>query len=175
MGYSIIFGTKVVNLSDGRLLHLELSGCNNDDNGRKNDDWQGEILTKEAYIKKAEDFMEGSLPMKEADGWDLKIGSRYATYFDYGKHLLRMMNKAVSFDELMHSGKYVSFNSVNGVDVEIDGKIKTMSQMEFYAYVQKQMYNGGCTYRINSTLLTTEQEVISAFDKGDTVRIFMSK
>ena len=34
MSYSIIFGTKIVNLSDGRDLHFFRSGCNNDDTPR---------------------------------------------------------------------------------------------------------------------------------------------
>lgn len=41
MGYSITFKTKIINLSDGRILHLDLSGCNNDTECRHNDDWQG--------------------------------------------------------------------------------------------------------------------------------------
>ena len=41
MSYSIIFETKIVKLSDGRLLHLDLSGCNNDTSGRSRDDWNG--------------------------------------------------------------------------------------------------------------------------------------
>ena len=34
MGYPMIFGTKIVNLSDGRVIHFDRSGCNNDDEGR---------------------------------------------------------------------------------------------------------------------------------------------
>lgn len=47
----------------------------------------------------------------------LKIGSRYCTYYDYGMHLLRMLKRAISFDELTHSGKYVSFSKIDGVTV----------------------------------------------------------
>lgn len=54
MGYPIIFKTKIVNLSDGRILHLDLSGCNNDTEGRNNDDWKGKIYTKEDFINYAE-------------------------------------------------------------------------------------------------------------------------
>ena len=46
MSYSIIFETKIIKLSDGRLLHLNLSGCNNDDAGRSRDDWNGKIYTE---------------------------------------------------------------------------------------------------------------------------------
>ena len=100
MSYSIIFETKIVKLSDGRLLHLDLSGCNNDTSGRSRDDWNGKIYTEDAFIKYAEGFMEDSKPAKESDGFDLKIGSRYCTWYDYGKHLLRMMKRAITLDEL---------------------------------------------------------------------------
>lgn len=33
MGHPIIFKTKFVNLSDGRIMHLSLQGCNNDTGG----------------------------------------------------------------------------------------------------------------------------------------------
>lgn len=46
MGYPIIFKTKIVNLSDGRILHLNRSGCNNDTEGRRNDEWNGKIYER---------------------------------------------------------------------------------------------------------------------------------
>mgnify|MGYP004513620085 CR=1 FL=1 len=66
MSYSIIFETKIVKLSDGRLLHLNLSGCNNDDAGRSRDDWNGKIYTENAFIKYAEGFMKDSKPLAES-------------------------------------------------------------------------------------------------------------
>ena len=56
MGYSIIFQTKIVKLSDGRILHLDRSGCNNDTEGRRPDDWTGKIYTPEAFVTYAENF-----------------------------------------------------------------------------------------------------------------------
>lgn len=117
IGYSIIFKTKIVCLSDGRILHLSLSGCNNDTEGRKDDDWVGKIYTKEEFLEYAEGFTTDSKPSKDSCGFDLKIGSRYCTYYDYGMHLLRMLKRAISFDELTHSGKYVSFSKIDGVTV----------------------------------------------------------
>lgn len=175
MGYSIIFKTKIVNLSDGRILHLDLSGCNNDTEGRNNDDWKGRIYTKEDFIKYAEGFKSGSKSAKESEDFDLKIGNRYCTLYDYGTHLLRMMKKAVSFDELKHCGKYVSFNKVDGVTVIENGKEVVMTTEKFEKYAKEKMYKGGCRYRINYILLNTEDEVIAALDNKDTLRIYISK
>lgn len=44
MSYSIIFKTKTVKLSNGRILHLSLQGCNNDTEGRSPDDWRGKSI-----------------------------------------------------------------------------------------------------------------------------------
>ena len=55
MSYSIVFETKIVNLPDGRILHLDRSGCNNDNCGRTEYDFTGKIYSKESfqeYIKK---------------------------------------------------------------------------------------------------------------------------
>lgn len=43
MSYSIIFDTKFIKLQDGRLLHLDRSGCNNDTAGRSLSDYTGKM------------------------------------------------------------------------------------------------------------------------------------
>lgn len=175
MSYSIIFETKIVKLSDGRLLHLDLSGWNNDNAGRSRDDWNGKIYTEDDFIKYAEGFMKDSQPSKECNGFDLKIRSKYVTWHDYGKHLLRMMKKAVTLEELRHSGKYVSFNRIDGATVFEDGKEIEMTMEEFDDYYYKKVYNGGIRYMINYTLLETERDIIEAFDGGYGIRIYISK
>lgn len=175
MSYSIIFETKIVKLSDGRLLHLDLRGCNNDTAGRSRDDWNGKIYTQEDFIKYAEGFMKDSKPIKESDGFDLKIRSKYCTWYDYGSHLLRMMKRAVTLEELRYSGKYISFNRIDNVTVYENEKEIEMTMEEFDSYFYKQLYNGGIRYRINYTLLETEEDIVEALDNGKSVRIYISK
>ena len=175
MSYSIIFETKIVKLSDGRFLHLDLSGCNNDDVGRSRDDWNGKIYTKDAFIKYAEGFMNKSKPSKETDDFDLKIRSKYCTWYDYGKHLLRMMKRAVTFEELNHLGKYVSFKRIDGAEVVENEKRITLSTEDFSEYLRKKMYEGGCRYRILYTTLETETDIIEAIDGGKSVKIYIGK
>ena len=175
MSYSIIFEDKVVKLSDGRLLLLDLSGCNNDNAGRSRDDWHGKIFTEDAFMKYAENYMVGSKPAKESDNFDLKIRSRYCTWYDYGKHLLRMLKKAVTFEELKQSGKFVAFKRIDGATVYEDGKAIEMTKKEFDSCFYKKLYNGGIRYKINYTLLKTEEDIVSAFDNGFSVQIFISK
>ena len=174
MSYSIIFETKIVKLSDGRLLHLNLSGCNNDDAGRSRDDWHGKIYTENAFIQYAEGFMKNSEPSTETNDFDLKIRSKYSTWYDYGKHLLRMMKKSVTLDELKHSGKYVSFDRVDGATVFEDEEDIEMTMEEFNSYRYKKLHNGRIEYMINYTLLETEKDIIEAFDNGYAVKIYIS-
>lgn len=75
MGYSIIFETKIVSLSDGRLIHFDLSGCNNDNCGRNRDEFIGIIYTHDGFIKYAERFKNGSNPLKECSSFDMRIGT----------------------------------------------------------------------------------------------------
>lgn len=175
MSYSIIFETKIIKLSEGRLLHLYLSGCNNDNAGRSRDDWNGKIYTEDAFVKYAEEFIKDSKPSKECNEFDLRIRSKYVTWYDYGKHLLRMMKKATTLEELRHSGKYVSFNRVDGATVFEDEKEIEMSMEEFDSYYYEKLYNGGIRYRINYTLLETEKDIVEAFDGGYGIRIYISK
>lgn len=122
MGYTIIFKTKIVELSDGRIMHLKRSGCNNDTSGRRNDEWEATISTKEEYIRCAEQFQKDSEPMKNAENFDLKIGSRFCTFYDYGAHLKRMLNRAIPFSDFLTGKEFVMFQKINGIIVRGNGR-----------------------------------------------------
>lgn len=118
MSYSIIFKTKIVNLPDGRLLHLSLAGSNNDDHGRNPGDWDGKIYTVDEFDRYAGGFMERGKPEGKSPCFDLKIGSRKCSLYDYGKHLTRMKKRAVTLDELRRSSYYVSFTRADGTPLK---------------------------------------------------------
>ena len=121
MSYSIIFETKIVKLSDGRIIHFDLSGCNNDNSGRDRHEFHAKIYTVEDFIKYAEHFKENSKPHKESDGFDLKIGSRYATMYDYGEHLLRMLKRAETYADFL-TKRYSSAEYCIGIEFDSLGK-----------------------------------------------------
>lgn len=68
----LFFKTKFVNFSDGRIMHLSLQGCNNDAEGRNNDDWQANIYTKTEFMMWAEHFKRDSEPYKKSGAFELK-------------------------------------------------------------------------------------------------------
>ena len=119
--------------------------------------------------------MKDSQPSKECNGFDLKIRSKYVTWYDYGAHLLRMMKRAITFEEMKNSNKYVSFNRLDDVTVFENGQETKMSMNEFNKIFYKKLYAGGLRYRLNYTLLQTEEDVVKAFDEGHSVKIYISK
>ena len=96
-------------------------------------------------------------------------------FYIFGKHLLRMMKRAVTLEELYHLGKYVSFKRIDGAEVEENGKRITMVAEEFSEYLHKKIYEGGFRYRILYTTLETEADIIEALDGGKSVKIYIGK
>lgn len=87
-----------------------------------------------------------------------------------------MMKKAINYDELIRSEKYVSFNRIDGATVFENDKPTEITMNEFDDYFYKKLYsNEGISYRINYTFLETEDDVTKAFDDGNSVRIYISK
>jgi len=112
MGYPIIFETKIVNLPDGRLLHLSLSGCNNDNEGRDRHEFHGKIYSKEEWNAYIKSFLNDNEDTYE--GFDLKIGNRYCRWKDYAKHLSTMQKRAMTWEELkeLHSCYALTYDGI---------------------------------------------------------------
>lgn len=144
MSYSIIFETKIVKLSDGRIIHFDRSGCNNDNAGRRKGDFTAKIYTVDEFIQKAENYKKNSKPYKEADCMELKIGSRYATMYDYGEHLLRMLNRVKTYTEFINSLCF-RVKYLTGIQLHKPEE-KFMTVDEFDKAYYKLLYSGGMTY-----------------------------
>ena len=76
---------------------------------------------------------------------ELKIGSRYATMYDYGEHLLRMLKRAKPYAEFIKSLCFY-VNHLTGIQLhKPEERFMTVSEFdkEFY----KLLYSGsGMTY-----------------------------
>lgn len=167
MSYSIIFETKFVKLKDGRLLHLDRSGCNNDNAGRDLSDFTGKIYTEKELKEKAESYMKDGKP----EYWELKIGSKYSTYYEYGEHLLRMAKRAIPFDEFM-TERYFYAERYDGVEL-LEPEVKRLTPKEFDEY----WYNsrGSFSYRRLTTKIETEEEIIKALENKEPVSFYVGK
>lgn len=172
MSYSIIFETKIVRLSDGRIIHFDRSGCNNDNCGRNKDEFKGKIYTEKDFINKAEKYMENSKPFKESGEFELKIGSRYATMYDYGEHLLRMLNRAERYNEFIKN-RYVKCFYCEKIEITSpEYLIMPLEEFDFYNMLKK--YNTFSYRRIMKYPdLENEKEIITLISDGKYLNFYI--
>ena len=121
MSYDIIFQTKLVDLGDGRIIHFSRRGCNNDNEGRKKNEFRGFIHDREFFVEDAENWIRDGIPYSEGGSFDLKIGSRPASMYDYGKHLLRMLSRAENVEQFQHNN---SFFAIETTGIEVTSPIE---------------------------------------------------
>lgn len=176
MSYTIIFETKIVNLPDGRILHLSLSGCNNDDAGRDRHEFHGQIYTKEEWEKYIAQFAGTDEDIY--DGFDLKIGSRYCKWSDYAKHLITMRKRAMAWEELKQShGAFAS--TYDGITVRMkDGSEKEFLVGEPADSAFRQMLDGSLPYRSyykNSRRLDNIDEVVKELENNVIMEFYVGK
>lgn len=169
MSYSMIFETKIVKLSDGRIIHFDRSGCNNDDSGRRKDDFSGTIYTVDAFMEKIEKLKRDSKSIKECDphDWELKINGRCATRYDYGEHLLRMFKRALSYEELINTMCF-RVEYLTGIELtKPEHKIMTVEEFDKMYY--DLLYKGkGLSYRrlIEFPDIKDEKSIVQLIEEG---------
>ena len=175
MGYSIIFETKVILLKNGDVLHLSLSGCNNDEEGRDRNQFVGTRYTKEDWLNFIEKYEK--MPKME-DGFDLKIGNRYCQMQDYGKHLRTMYNRATTLEELQKTRTVYAY-VVDGYLVKRIGVNEPWVHMSLTDYKTKLLETGEirnyhCKYNILKA--ETEEEILKLLQQFKmTTRFFVSR
>ena len=170
MSYTIIFDTKFIKLNDGRLLHLDRSGCNNDTAGRNLTDYTGKIYTKTELTELANSYMKDG----KTDDFDMKIRSKPSSFYDYGKHLLRMAKKAETYNDFC-SERWVTAKRYDGVKL-LSPEVKTLSRKEFSDCFYDLLY--GCksySYIRILTPLESESEIVEALENKDPVQFYVEK
>jgi hypothetical protein len=169
MSYSIIFETKIVLLKGGRILHLDRSGCNNDGAGRNRDEFTGKIYTREDFIAYAQRFIED-----KTNDYSLQIGSKRATYKEYGEHLLRMLKRAKTWEEYS-SERTMKATLFTGVHLykPFEGEI---SAEEFEKNCYDWMYGEkGLSYRRKTEDFCREEEFIGLVEAKKPVNFYVGK
>ena len=171
MSYSIIFETKFVKLSDGRLLHLDRSGCNNDDAGRSRDDFTGKLYSVEDLNIRIESFMIND---DFTNPYQLKINGKWRSYVQYGEHLMRMSKRAVSYDDFVAERTFIA-SRYDGAEV-FKPVEQVFSAKEFSEIFYKYLYSGEAfEYRRMTTTLETENDIVKALDNGESVSFYVSR
>jgi len=171
MSHSIIFETIFVKLSDGRLLHLDRSGCNNDNAGRSRDDFTGKIYTIAALHERIKHYMDDDEP---TDGYQLKICGKWRSYYQYGEHLMRMSKRALPYLDFTNQRRFEA-SRYDGAQVYKPVE-KIFTAKEFDDVFYKYLYSGEAfEYRRLLTTLASENEVVRALDNNESVSFFVGK
>jgi len=171
MSHSIIFETIFVKLSDGRLLHLDRSGCNNDNAGRSRDDFTGKIYTTESLHERIKRFQHDDEPTSD---YQLKIGGKWRSYYQYGEHLQRMSKRALPYMDFVNQRRFEAYR-YDGAQVYKPVE-KIFTAKEFSDVFYKYLYSGEAfEYRRLLTRLTSENEIIRALDDNEPVSFFVGK
>ena len=175
MGYPMIFATKIVTLSDGRIVHFDRSGCNNDNEGRRANDWTAKVYTQQEFQNRIESFKRGSKPYKDCSPheWEIKIYGRMATGYDYGTHLERMQKRARSYMDFIAENQ-IKVNRCEGIEL-LDPEMKTMTYDEFDNYRRNLPIDSKLRYRILYTKLDLENEndFVNAIESGAPLEIYI--
>lgn len=98
MSYTIIFETRICTAPNGDIIHFCRHGCNNDNEGRRKDQFTAKIYTPQEW---EEELRKWESVERPEEGWEIKIRSRYCCFADYGKHLRRMAKKAIPLAEMV--------------------------------------------------------------------------
>lgn len=132
MSYPIVFQTKVVKINDNEIIHFNRVGCNNDDGGRVANVYEAKIRTIEDFKRMAERFIINSKPYKGTGIFDLKVGSKWCSFYDYGMHLLRALKRADNLETFKNNYAFRA-TVIKGIEVtDIDNAIhKVFSIIEY--------------------------------------------
>lgn len=132
MSYPIVFQTKVVKINDNEIIHFNKIGCNNDTAGRVANVYEAKIRTIEDFKRMAEGFIINSKPYKETGIFDLKVGSKWCSFYDYGMYLLRALKRADNLETFKNNYAFRA-TVIKGVEVtDIDNGIhKVFSIIEY--------------------------------------------
>jgi len=161
MGYPIIFDTQIIKLSNGKLLHLDRSGCNNDSHGRRLSEYTGKIYTYDEFQKYVDSFTENGIKNGILDGFDIILGSENATYYDYGKQLARKAKNAKTYEEFC-AERWFSASSLDGVKIH-ESEAEFLTPKEFESYSRKL------------TGLNNEDEIINTLESNKHIYFYVDK
>ena len=112
MSYPIIFGTLIVRHDSGSLILFERVGCNNDGEGRSSHDWTAKVFSSEEEIRQYAELMKSQTPLY--DSFDLRIGTKYRTWVEYGEYLERKLKVAMPVDEFLDRYYFV-YHHIMGI------------------------------------------------------------
>lgn len=175
MGYPVIRETHIVRLADGRYLMLQLAGCNNDDSGRRRDEFNGRIMSSD----KMEEMISAYENEPECGSFDLRIGTRYVSHAKYGQYLRKAFRRALSWNEFAKQrtcyariAEGVSISRMDGKDISP----LEVSMDDFRRDYERRVMYGNGAYRIITRTESDITGIISTLEsKKDDTLLYVSR
>ena len=148
MSYPVIFETKILKLSNDKIIHFYRQGGNNDREGREKHTFKAELYTTNDFLMMVDKYQKNSKPFKEVQQnyFDLKIQGKSATMFDYGSHLKRMLKRGLNYDDFMQS-YFIDILSYDGIEL-VTPYHQIMSYEEFDQKYNELLKNEKFSYRL---------------------------
>lgn len=160
MSYEIIFKTVIVE-KENKIYHFSRSGCNNDDQGRKDD----EFILK-VYENK-ESALNDILWFKGCTEYELKLNSKFVNYDYYYNYLKKKIEKPLSYDQF-NKNYYTCFQKLEN--------ILCINNNTYYDNFNNEIYYNLLKEFKNIRLLYNYKDVnFNELDNNFTGRIYIKK
>ena len=163
MSYEIVFKTVVVENND-KIYHFFRSGCNNDDAGRKDEDFTVKVYkNKELALNDIEKRFKGCYEE------DLKLNGKFVNYDYYYKYLKKKIEKPLSFEKFKKD-YYYSLSLLESITCKNNGINYTANEFnKIWRDLQKEY--GRITISYNFKDLQLEELTPNM----ESVRIYIKK
>lgn len=135
MSYSIIFQTLMVE-KNGKIYWFNRSGCNNDDFGRKAEDFTLKIYdNKESALKDIERF-------KGYYEYNLKLSGKMVSYDYYYNYLKKKIEKPLSYEKFKsdYCSGFSQLKSIEYFEMVINEGLFDTRNFDFYKCIQYAQY-----------------------------------
>lgn len=176
MHYDIIHETVILLLSDGRYLYLD-SRSSSEDNGLKtHSEFSAAIHTKEELLAKVAQYQQNSEPYVKTGQFDIMIRDRKASWYDYGRHLLRALNSAKPYSYFVNHRLVRVYSQQSVMFIEPEKKVVPFSM--FNHFLLMYLYTGSkIAYKFVTEEIdrNNEQAVIDSIEQGNGLMFIIGK
>lgn len=169
MIYTRIHETKILKLTDGRIIHFSLQGRNNDVCISKNM-FTAKICTLEEYKNNAHKLMNNPDP----DPF-IEIKSKKSSRQEYGKYLIRMLRHVYTYDQLIK--KWTIMETHVKSIIMYEPQKETFDNPDKFNINDWIFQTGTVSYRPNYEYnrICNEQDLIDKISTNRNIQIYIGK
>lgn len=164
MRYEIVFATIIVE-KNGKIYHFNRSGCDNDDFGRKADDFTLKIYdNKELALKDIQRF-------KNCFDENLKLNGKFVSYDYYYNYLKKKIEKPLSYEKFKsdYCNSYSQLKSIKCLNNDCEYNPQEFNSV-YYDLIKQ--YNG---IKVMYNYQDLDFEDLTGIEDLSSVKIYIKK